>query len=154
VDQARPQISREDDCIALYLFDERSGNRVHDRTGFGYDLDIPDRYFVPDQALLDPVWREFRRSWTYWEDALINIAGFVPAGFSFCAYLSLRGFRRPAILAILLGAAISLGIEVIQAHIPTRDSSMSDVVTNVAGTVMGAWVCRLREKSVRRSLAA
>jgi VanZ like protein len=154
VDHASPEITREDDCVALYLFDERSGNRVRDRTGSGYDLDIPDRFSVPDQAMLDPVWRAIRWSRTFWEDALINVAGFVPAGFFFCGYLSFRGFRRPAVLATLLGSALSLAIEVAQAHIPTRDSSMSDLVTNVAGTAIGTVVYRLREKRTRRSLVA
>ena len=40
--------------------------------------------------------------------------------------------------ALLLGAGISLFIELLQVYLPTRDSSLTDVITNVLGTYIGA----------------
>jgi hypothetical protein len=139
---AGPDIGADDACIALYLFDEHSGRIVHNKVGLGNDLYIPAKYMILDQTLLDPVWRAFNWSRGFWKDALINVGGFIPVGFFFCAYLTARGFRRPALTASALGGAISLFIELVQSRLPTRDSSMSDVITNIAGSIIGASLYR------------
>ena len=74
--------------VALYLFDEHSGNVVHNHGGSKVDLYIPEKYAILHEKFLEPAWKEFNLSWGYWKSALINIGGFVPLGF-FCAYLSL-----------------------------------------------------------------
>jgi glycopeptide antibiotics resistance protein len=75
---------------------------------------------------------------------LINIVGFIPFGFLFCAYLSLAGrIKRPALVTILLGFTLSLTIESLQAFLPTRDSSTADVINNTLGTCFGVWLYRL-----------
>jgi glycopeptide antibiotics resistance protein len=72
------------------------------------------------------------------KDVLINIGGFVPLGFFFCAYFAtIHSWRRAAITTILLGASTSLAIEILQLYIPSRDSGMMDVITNTTGTVLG-----------------
>jgi len=66
-------------------------------------------------------------------DVLLNILLFVPLG----AGLVFRGlsWRR----AMLLGAALSLAIEVTQYFaIPGRDASLSDLLTNTTGTLVGS----------------
>jgi len=75
-----------------------------------------------------------------YSDMVVNILGFVP--FGFCFYLhrwSLRPNQRAtnALLVVLTGAAVSLTIEIIQAWLPNRVSSISDVLTNAAGTLLG-----------------
>ena len=108
-------------------------------------MSIPDRYLVLDQVLLRPFWEAFHPSSSgYWDDVLVNIAGFVPFGFLFCAYLSLaRRFKWPALVAILLGFTVSLTIESLQVFLPTRDSDTTDVITNTLGTCFGVWLYRL-----------
>jgi VanZ family protein len=135
---ARPDITANDACLLLYLFDEHSGRIVHNSINRGKDLVIPAKYVVLNQTLLDPLWRAFNLSRGFWIDALINVSGFIPVGCFFCAYLSARGFGQPAFMASALGAATSLVIELVQSHLPTRDSSMSDLINNTLGSIVGA----------------
>ena len=144
IERGRPDVSQNERAVALYLFDERAGRVIHNQVPSGTDLYIPDRYLVLDQALLSPFWVGLRPTWSYWEDVLVNIAGFIPFGFLFCAYFSLaERIKRPALVTILLGFTVSLTIESLQAFLPTRDSSTTDVITNTLGTCFGVWLYRL-----------
>ncbi|MGB7760447.1 MAG: VanZ family protein [Bryobacteraceae bacterium] len=141
----RPDIQNDDGNLALYLFDERAGNVVHNRANSGVDLSIPEKYVVLDQIFLEPFWREFNLSWSYWNAALRNVVGFVPLGFCFFARLSIaRRVKRAALTAVLAGALVSLTIEILQSHLPTRDSGMTDIVTNTLGTWVGVMLFRSR----------
>lgn len=141
-DQA-PAFTEEKLPVALYRFDERTGRVVHDQMS-GHDLMIPARYFVLHKAFLHPAWAQFRSrwdgwmTWSYWSDVCLNVMGFIPLGFFFTAYFALvRPLPRTRTVVILLGLSISLVIEVLQYFLPTRDSSMTDVITNTLGTVVG-----------------
>lgn len=144
-EKGRPDVSEKERAVALYLFDERAGRFIHNQVTSGPALSIPDRYLVLDQVLLRPFWEASHLSSSgYWDDVLVNIAGFVPFGFLFCAYLSLaRRFKWPALVAILLGFMVSLTIESFQVFLPTRDSDTTDVITNTLGTCFGVWLYRL-----------
>ncbi len=137
-------ISGERSPVALYLFDQGGGSIVPSKIGSANDLVVPARYMVLHPPFLHPAWDQFRSrwdgwmTWSYWSDVLLNIAGFVPLGYFFVAYFSLvRRVPQPRLLVIVLGLAISLLIEVLQHFLPTRDSSMTDVITNTLGTVVG-----------------
>ncbi len=143
IEKGRPDVSENERAVALYLFDERAGRVIHNQVPSGTDLYIPDRYLVLDQALLLPFWEEFHPTWGYWDDVLVNIAGFIPFGFLFCAYFSLAGrIKRPALVTILLGFTVSFTIESLQAFLPTRDSGTTDLTTNTLGTCFGVWLYR------------
>jgi glycopeptide antibiotics resistance protein len=94
------------------------------------------------------VWKPFRSRWDgwktrgYWFDMGVNVAGFIPFGFFFALWFSLTpGIARPRLTAILLGFAISLLIETLQYFLPTRDSSMTDLLNNTIGTALGVFLC-------------
>ncbi len=130
---------RHDHPVALFPFNERAGKIVHNEVTSGPHLDIPESYDVPYKPFLKVPWKEFYPNRAYLQDVLINIVGFIPFGFFFCAA---RARGRPAwkavIVTIVLGATVSLAIEILQAYLPTRNSGMTDLFTNTLGTGIGA----------------
>ena len=138
----RPELTKQNPAIALYLFDEHSGDVVHNLEGSGGDLFIPKRYMELHHTLLRRPWDEYSPGWGYWKDVLINIAGFVPLGFFCYAYLlSASLSKRPMLMTVVLGCLLSLTVEILQAFIPTRDSGLTDVVTNTLGSAVGIALC-------------
>lgn len=136
-------LERDETAVALYLFNEHEGTVAHNSLDAATDLVIPTRYFVLHPEFMRTPWTEYRRSWGYWEDVVINIAGFTPFGFFVFAYLALlQGGKHPAALTVGLGLLTSLSIELLQAFLPTRDSGMTDLITNTLGTAIGVMICR------------
>ena len=128
--------------VARYLFDEGKGKVAHNQVDSATDLVIPERFFVLHEEFLERPWDEFRNDWGYWQDVAINIGGFIPLGFFFCAYFSaVWKLKHASWLTIVLGFAVSLTIEVLQSFLPTRDSGMTDLINNTLGTVLGAILC-------------
>ncbi len=139
--------------VARYSFDERKGNVVRNQVDSATDLLIPGRFFVLHEWFLERPLDEFRPGWRYWKNVAVNVAGFVPLGFFFYAYLSqVRTAEHSVAVTIGLGFAVSLTIEVLQAFLPTRDSGMTDLITNTFGTAIG--VMAFRHKAVQSVLAS
>lgn len=111
---------------------------------------IPLEFFIPStfrpvkKTVLFPPWKATYNH-SFWKDVFINILGFIPFGFFFHAWL-----RKPSagndfstvLLVALLGAGISLAIELLQVFLPSRDSSLTDVINNILGTCVGIWLYR------------
>jgi VanZ family protein len=149
----RPDSAGKERAVALYLFDEHSGNVVRDHGSSKVDLYIPEKYTILHEKFLQPAWKEINLSWSFWKSAFINVAGFIPLGFFFCAYLSLRKpFKRAAPATMLVGLLVSLTIEVLQAYLPTRDSGTGDLITNTLGTAFGIMLYQWKPFLVNQSL--
>jgi VanZ family protein len=132
-------LAKSGDVVALYLFDEGSGNVVHSQVAQAPDILIPERFLVVHKWFLEPFWKEFRPVWSYWKDVAVNVAGFIPLGFFFYSYFSLvRKIEHPGLVTIVLGFLVSLTIEILQAFLPTRDSGTTDLIANTFGTALGA----------------
>lgn len=139
----RPEVLKNDQPAALYVFDEGIGDIVHNQMTSGSDLVIPRSFRIPFKPFLKSPWREFSFNRAYLRDVLINISGFVPFGFFVCMYFSWGQAGRKAVLTtIFLGAVFSLTIEVLQWYIPIRDSGTTDILTNTLGTALGAMLYR------------
>ncbi len=142
-EHGRPDFSVDQDIVALYLFDEHTGGVAHNQVTSGVDLYIPERYLIVDQTLLESPWHEFYVGWSYWKNVIINIVGFIPFGFLVCAYFSsVRHLKRAVLVTIILGGSLSLTVEILQAYLPTRQSGLTDVITNTLGTCVGAALFR------------
>lgn len=138
-----PEGVAKDGVRALYSFGERSGRIIHDSIGPGPDFYIPETFGILHKKILAPPWEEFSPPLSYVWDILINIAGFIPFGFFFCAYLTCnRQWNRAAVVTVVLGGIISVTIEVLQGFIPSRMSGVTDIITNTLGTSLGVILWR------------
>jgi hypothetical protein len=124
--------------FAIYPFDEGRGPVIHNRGNVGSSLDIPDRLRALDPILLEiPSRRDFLNV----SDVAVNVLGFVPFGGLLVIYLkNSRAWSNPkaVITTILLGFLVSLVIELLQVFLPTRDSSLLDLINNILGSGIGA----------------
>jgi hypothetical protein len=128
------------EILTMYLFDEGAGRLIHNKVGLGPDLYIPEPFMYQHRVLL----KADRPHLSDWRDILLNITAFVPLGFLFYAYFSLgRSPAFSALVTVLAGFAISLGMEVGQSFLPDRVSDLVDIVTNTLGTVAGVLLCRI-----------
>jgi VanZ family protein len=135
-------VSLPDKAVALYLFNEGRGDVVHNQVESTTDLTIPDHFFVFHEPFLERPWNEYYPGWHYWKDTAVNIGGFIPLGFFFYAYFSrVRTLERAVVVTIAFGFLVSLTIEILQAFLPTRNSGMTDLITNTFGTALGAMLC-------------
>jgi VanZ family protein len=147
------KLAVEDAAIARYSFSERAGREIHNNVAGGPNLLIPVNFNVPHKPMLRSAIKEFDPNRLYFKDAMLNIAGFVPLGIILCVYFSFTYPRfRAILLATLVGALLSLVIEVLQAYIPSRDSSTTDIITNTIGALIGAALAspNLARKSLLR----
>jgi hypothetical protein len=144
-------ITPEEGTVALYGFHEGAGTVVHNQVDQTANLVIPLRFVVPNKPFLERPWDEFYPGWSYWENIAVNILGFVPLGFIFCALCMFQQVRRPVLSVIALGFAVSLTIEALQGFLPTRDSGMTDLFTNTLGAGLGAFVCMKASALWRRA---
>lgn len=138
--QAR-QLTNEAGLTALYLFDERGGQRAADSSGNQHHVIIPEIFRALHKEFLIPPWKDISYDRPNYSDIAVNILGFIP--FGFCFFLHRRFVRpnQPAVnflFVVLVGALVSLTIEIIQAWLPNRVSSTTDLLTNTFGTLLGA----------------
>ena len=127
--------------ILRYRFDERAGSAARNSAGPGYGLEIPSVFLAPYRTVLAHGLRDLRLDRSSVKDIAVNVAGFIPFGCFFMAWISRTrpGTKgRAAFYVILLGFSISLAIELAQAYLPARDSSAIDVACNTLGTAAGA----------------
>jgi VanZ like protein len=126
-----------------------------DHHGDAYEFDTPAEFVINigDRGLNLVIPKTFRLSkpevleWpdhlnrSVVVDAVINIIGFIPFGLGTCLCLRFWtgwNISRCVAMTILVGASASLVVEVLQVLLPTRDSSLADLVTNILGTAIGA----------------
>jgi VanZ family protein len=124
---------------ALYTFEEEPGTVIRN----GAASSAPD-------LLIPQTFRRFRPEWLGFphpfkrsdiRDAMVNILGFMPFGFSLFLYLRItREFSPTRALwcAAFMGGLTSLAIEIGQVFLPTRDSSALDLINNVIGALAGS----------------
>jgi VanZ like protein/concanavalin A-like lectin/glucanase superfamily protein len=138
-----PVVSAEDanHVLARYDFRERGGKIIRSEFGSPPPLTIPAHFSVPHKPLLASPIDEFQWDASWRRDVIENILGFMPFGFVLCGLFALSRPRGQAILmAMLVGGLLSLSVEFLQYYIPRRDSSLTDVISNTTGSLLGALI--------------
>jgi glycopeptide antibiotics resistance protein len=113
---------------------------IHNVANSDETLTIPEIFKPVQRKFLSLPGPDFRWNWSFVQDVTINLLGFIPFGFFFSAFLiKTTNLRRGVsyLIVALVGAGLSLSIELIQAWLPTRDSSLIDVICNSGGTILG-----------------
>lgn len=115
-----------------------SDGAVSDRSGNGNDLSV-DAHLAFDKPVLQMP--DLRKNLI--GDVVANVIGFIPIGAVFSLwYLKVAGRSKAqaAGLGWLSGTVLSLVLEVLQAWLPGRDSSMLDLLMNASGSALGALI--------------
>jgi len=132
-----------------YDFAQPPGAEVVDLSGRGNDLLLPRirKPLQPDFASLS-----LQPSTT--QDMWINALGFMPFGFLLAWVLGSGSHLtsgRTFLLVIIASGLLSGAIEVSQAWLPARTSSILDLILNVSGAACGAIIHRLGVVTANRS---
>ena len=126
-------------ATALYRFREGTGNVIRSSVPGAPDLVIPATLETMRPILLKAFWKEYDNRREYWADVLVNILAFVPFGFLFYGYLTVRrNAKRAFWKALAAGFLVSLTIELGQYYLPMRNSGTTDLITNTTGAGLGA----------------
>ena len=131
--------------FVLYLFDEKEGTTILDHTTPHYHMEMPPRMQVLKKDILSNAWDELMLSKYTILDMVINFVGFIPFGFLLSATLYKLGRtcrKHYALVAVVLCFMVSLIIEISQAWVPSRSSSIHDLILNTLGGLAGITVFR------------
>ena len=125
----------------LFPFDEKEGRWASDISVGRHSLFIPKTMETLKKKFLRVPRKEMRFRTNFIVDIFLNILGFIPFGFLLSANLNDRSdiFRKYRVLITVgLCLMVSLIIEIIQAWLPLRRSSLSDLLLNVFGGWIGS----------------
>lgn len=134
------------DPIIRYRFDERGGKLVKD-SGAGaieLHLSIPDR--LPWAATMfnfKQLWRPNNSFFSF--NTLPHLLIFIPFGIFFHQFVKSR-FESVAITiltVLMIGIIISFAFEMLQHFLPTRKSSIKDVIANLIGISVGVIINKI-----------
>ncbi len=137
--------AEKDKPLALYYFNEKKGVEVFDHAGGKHHLEIPPRMRIFKKKILSSEWSGFKLSKSMNEDNILNLLGFIPFGFILAATLKKFGGafgRHYFLITVLFCFTVSLIIEILQAWLPSRSSSMPDLIFNTLGALIGAIILR------------
>ena len=137
---------KQSPAMLLYTFDPKMATRFADQSGNGNDLEIPQQLVVLHKTILAPVQWQLNLNRAAVGDMVVNVVGFIPVGIVFYGLLQCFSgplSRRSLLFAVVLCMLLSLGIELVQAWIPTRYSSLQDLILNTFGAWLGIVAWRL-----------
>lgn len=124
----------------LYACDEGHGSIAENLGSAGPALEFPSNLHALEARFLAslPKPREMNRA--LYLDAIVNLLGFIPFGLvGALVVLQHQPGRFPALLLVTAtGAGFSLAIELAQVWMPSRDSSLLDLILNSLGSLVGA----------------
>jgi hypothetical protein len=129
------------DTLLLYTFEEKSDHAFFDKLGGNHPLKVPVHLKALQKTFLVLPGKYFYFNQSVVKDTLINVLGFIPIGMVFYGFLE-RFFgsngKFHLLAALALCVLLSISIEIAQAWIPNRSSSLSDWMLNTLGGWLGA----------------
>jgi hypothetical protein len=144
-----PGSSQRDADIPLIDYSFDTGGSVIKDGGKGEpaNLVIPKRFKPYKRAFLEKPF-SVKEIWRNIWDIVINVFGFVPLGFLLSGYLNRRHWstKGAMFLSVMCGFIISMTIEILQAFLPTRSSSMIDIMANTFGAAIGFFVYKVKKE--------
>jgi hypothetical protein len=127
-----------------YLLEDSVGRIINNQAGKGWDLIVPETLSPLRREFLSLPSRIFLQSRHFYEDAIVNLVGFVPLGFFLTLFFSGIPFKKHLyvifMFPVLVGGLLSLFIETNQVFLISRSSSMTDLVLNILGAGLGIGV--------------
>jgi VanZ like family/Concanavalin A-like lectin/glucanases superfamily len=133
--------AKKEKPFALYVFDEKVGERAFDHAGGNNHLKIPSRFHILEKKILSSIWTTFKFTRIIIRDIIINFAGFIPLGFFLTATFNKLGGafeKQDVLIAVSFCFAVSLIIEIFQAWLPSRSSDILDLILNTLGALIGS----------------
>jgi hypothetical protein len=140
--------------LLLFHFDEGGGSIIRNHGSIPEPLTIPSRpHALGARALAQDLTGDFPDQ-SLAHDVALNFAGFLPFGIAFALVAQTRrsGWFGLLLVTTLAGCGLSLFIELGQAWMPSRDSSLRDLVLNTAGAAVGAGLLLMVSKVTGRAL--
>ncbi len=129
-----------DSTWLLFTFDQKNAGQFMDRSGNDNHLKIPSHMVVLQKTILASAWQPIRWNRVAVGDIVVNVVGFMPLGIVFYGFLQCFSgplTRHSHLLAVVFCLLLSLGIELAQAWIPTRYSTIQDLILNTFGAWLG-----------------
>jgi len=152
VNQRNLDFNASDQPLLSYSFNENKGGVILDDTGHNLQLQLPAQHVVLKKTFLALPWHRFRPNLTFLIDVTLNLIGFIPLG-SVIYYWSSQSKTLPKKHEIRLILAfcflLSLSIEILQAWLPHRYSSVLDLSLNTLGAWLGVLLVAMLLKSKR-----
>ncbi len=125
----------------LYLFDEKRGKRAFDHGEGKLHLEIPPRMHALEKIILSLPWIGSELNKFFFIDIIVNFLGFIPLGFALSITLfkfNVTSEKRVVLMTVASCFILSLTIEIVQAWVPSRTSSIMDVMSNTSGALIGS----------------
>jgi glycopeptide antibiotics resistance protein len=99
---------------------------------------FPFNFSFPNNFSLEYIYKSFHHE-SYFRDFLVNVIFFIPFGFSLTYLLPRQKLRAVGTLIVVFLAsfALSFTVEVLQAFIPSRASTVTDISSNSFGGIVG-----------------
>ena len=129
----RPEIGASNALLALYLLEERTGRSRSEQVAGGQTFTSRSATLFRPRAPSPPL-----LSTTGKTSSPILSALYLSASLCADILVTSRRTRQTLVATIAICGALSLMIESLQVFLPTRDSDMTDVITNLIGSAIGA----------------
>jgi hypothetical protein len=137
--------ANKDNPAILYYFDEKAGGMAIDHADGKHHLEIPARMQIFKKKILSSDGSGFKFNSSAYEDNILNLFGFIPFGFILAATLIKLGGtleKHYFFITVSFCFTVSLIIEILQAWLPSRSSSMPDLIFNTLGALIGTLILK------------